>query len=45
MEEKLKGIAGNGPPLSIEAQVAQLLRSATDPQNLGRMYVGWGPWY
>ena len=30
--------------LSAEQQVASLLNQATDPNILGRMWLGWEPW-
>lgn len=36
-------VAGDGEAKSVEGQVQQLLQAAQDPENLCRMYVGWGP--
>ncbi|KAJ3201378.1 hypothetical protein HDU82_008154 [Entophlyctis luteolus] len=43
IEVKLKGMAKQGLPLSIEGQVQELIAEATDPKNLSVMYVGWAP--
>ncbi|KAL1916083.1 uncharacterized protein VTP21DRAFT_6087 [Calcarisporiella thermophila] len=41
IERKLLGEAKEGPALSIEGQVQELIRQATDPLNLYQMYIGW----
>lgn len=49
IKSKLNGYIGtlssnsHGPAqgLSVEAQVRELIHLATDPHNLGRMYIGW----
>ena len=46
IELKLQGVMQlRGPtPLSVQAQVQQLINDATDLQNLGQMYIWWMPW-
>ncbi|KAJ3412040.1 serine/threonine-protein kinase M1 [Chytridiales sp. JEL 0842] len=41
--EKLKGQMKPGLPLSVEGQVAELIKEATNPKNLAVMYIGWAP--
>ncbi|KAI8612937.1 hypothetical protein BC830DRAFT_1134506 [Chytriomyces sp. MP71] len=43
IETKLKGLMKGSVPLSIEGQVQELISEATDPKNLGAMYIGWAP--
>lgn len=45
VKQKLQGqdVEG-GASLSVAAQVAALLQSAQDPDNLCRMFKGWAPW-
>jgi len=39
---KLKGyLRGESVPLSVEGHVDALIKQATDPWNLCRMYIGW----
>jgi len=44
VEDRLKGVINSTMihlPLSIEGQVHQLIRDATDIENLAQMYIGW----
>lgn len=42
---KLQGFVNNESlPLSTNAQIDRLIRTATDPQNLALMFAGWQPW-
>merc|ERR1711924_12421 len=46
IEQRMKGIMKNkskplGLPLSVEGQCNLLIKEATDPTNLCRMYIGW----
>lgn len=45
VKAKLTGMVDNsGLALSIEGQVERLIREASSKENLGRMYIWWGPW-
>ncbi|KAJ3131138.1 hypothetical protein HK100_006742 [Physocladia obscura] len=44
IETKLKGMPKQGPPLSIEGQVQELIAEATDINNLSVMYIGKIDW-
>ncbi|OHT04315.1 PIKK family atypical protein kinase [Tritrichomonas foetus] len=45
IKDKLKGTDfDNTIPLSVEEQVDQLIRYATDINSLAAMYSGWNPW-
>ena len=46
VELKLKGVMQlRGPtPLSVQAQVQQLINEASDLQCLAQMYIWWMPW-
>ncbi|KAK9679778.1 hypothetical protein K7432_016161 [Basidiobolus ranarum] len=41
IDHKLQGLVQAGFPLSIEGQVDELIRQATDASNLFKMYIGW----
>ncbi|ORX89906.1 hypothetical protein K493DRAFT_288711 [Basidiobolus meristosporus CBS 931.73] len=41
IDQKLQGLVQAGFPLSIEGQVDELIRQATDAGNLFKMYIGW----
>ncbi|KAI9757305.1 MAG: hypothetical protein M4579_003516 [Chaenotheca gracillima] len=42
VQSKVRGLLrGESVPLSIEGHVDELIRQATDPQNLSSMYIGW----
>ncbi|KAJ1920946.1 hypothetical protein H4219_000999 [Mycoemilia scoparia] len=41
IENKLQGIGQSVFPLSVEGHVDELIREATDPKNLFKMYIGW----
>eukprot|EP01098_Paradermamoeba_levis_P016281 TRINITY_DN8699_c0_g1_i2.p1 TRINITY_DN8699_c0_g1~~TRINITY_DN8699_c0_g1_i2.p1 ORF type:complete len:275 (-),score=74.01 TRINITY_DN8699_c0_g1_i2:189-938(-) len=43
LKQKLQGIE-YGEPLSIEAQVRQLIDEAQEPERLCKMFPGWAPW-
>jgi serine/threonine-protein kinase ATR len=43
IEKKLNGqIIAGGNSLSVEGQVAELIKQAMDVNNLADMYIGWG---
>jgi ataxia telangiectasia mutated family protein len=45
VRQKLEGLdSSEGEPRGVVGQVAGLLAEAQDPDNLGRMYVGWAAW-
>ena len=46
MGDKQDSIRANLPAadLSVEQQVAALIDQASDPNLLGRVYIGWEPW-
>lgn len=46
ISEKLQGYeeGTRGEKQSVEGQVQLLINSARDPDNLCRLYEGWGPW-
>ncbi|KAG8718811.1 serine/threonine-protein kinase M1 [Ceratobasidium sp. 394] len=41
---KLQGLSREGRIVSVSNQVEALIREATDPVRLARMYVGWMSW-
>ncbi|KAJ2487857.1 hypothetical protein EV174_000288 [Coemansia sp. RSA 2320] len=41
IDRKLQGILQGIVPLSVEGQVDELIREATDPKRLFQMYIGW----
>ncbi|QRV72397.1 phosphatidylinositol 3- and 4-kinase [Ceratobasidium sp. AG-Ba] len=41
---KLQGLSREGRAMSVSNQVEALIKEATDPVRLGRMYVGWMAW-
>lgn len=41
INRKLQGILQGVVPLSVEGQVDELIREATDPKRLFQMYIGW----
>ena len=43
IKNKLEGIEESSLLRSDAGQVACLIESATNPDNLSRMYVGWAP--
>lgn len=45
IKHKLQGYEDpNGDAMSVEGQVKLLINQARDPENLCRLYPGWGPW-
>ncbi len=40
----LEGQVDFGPPLTIEGQVENQIKAASDPENLNQMYYGWMAW-
>ena len=45
IDRKLLGYINNLKlPMSVAGQVEYLIRTATDPENLSRMYIGWAPY-
>ena len=46
VHEKLQGYEDgtSGEQQSIEGQIQLLVNSATDRENLCKLFVGWGPW-
>ncbi|KAJ2908041.1 serine/threonine-protein kinase M1 [Coemansia aciculifera] len=41
IKRKLQGVIQGAVPLSVEGQVDELIREATDPTRLFHMYIGW----
>ncbi|KAJ1949327.1 serine/threonine-protein kinase M1, partial [Linderina macrospora] len=41
INKKLQGALHSQTPLSVEGQVDELIREATDPKRLFQMYIGW----
>ncbi|KAK4688808.1 hypothetical protein P7C73_g1302, partial [Tremellales sp. Uapishka_1] len=45
VKRKLSGVLDKGGPVvSVPNQVESLIKDATSPHNLSRMYLGWAPW-
>jgi len=44
VKQKLRGTEMGGVAMSVEGQVKALIREATDPENLCRLYYGWMSW-
>ena len=46
VKQKLSGMDfGGDEPLSVEDQAIRLIKQATDPYNLAKMYSGWCPFW
>ena len=44
IDKLLRGRMGGLLPMSVEGQVHKLVRDATDPAKLSKMYIGWSAW-
>ena len=46
VRNKVRGLLpSESVPLSVEGYVEELIKQATDPQNLAAMYIGWCPFF